>query len=122
MDVILAVVVFGFITVAITSFALLDEPEIQSLEQRAQTIDVQLAASVAGCEAILNDAQVNDEAILCLTQADYNSLREELDVQGDFCIHLEDENGNVVPITNSSFSKLSIGSNEIKVGGVPCGS
>lgn len=119
---ILAVVVFGVITIAITSFALLSEPDIESLEQRAQSIDLRLADSISDCNRIIADGQVDDEAIFCLSQKEYETIRQEIGAEGHFCIHLEDEQGNIIPISNESFSRLSIGSNEIRVGGLPCGS
>ena len=66
---------------------------------------------------IVEKDTVNETKLDALVQKDYNEIRREIGVQNDFCIHFEDENGNVIPIKEGV---VGVGSPNIKVGGVPC--
>ena len=47
---------------------------------------------------------------------DYDTLKKELDISSDFCIHFEDENGNLVNLdTNSSYLRYSIGNPKLTI-------
>jgi hypothetical protein len=48
----------------------------------------------------------------------YRELKNSLNVKNDFCVYFEDENGNLVEVKDGI---RSIGSDVIKVNGVPCG-
>ena len=47
----------------------------------------------------------------------YEQLKGQTGVKNDFCIYLEDDRGNIIPINDS----LGIGSDTINVSGIPCG-
>lgn len=118
MDVVLAVIVFAAITVAITVFALFDEPETRTLEQNAQVISSYLSANqIAGCEVAISQGVLSDDAMSCLFAAEYERLKEEMNLQGDFCIHLEDEDGRIIPVNDAR----GVGSSSILISGIPCG-
>ena len=46
----------------------------------------------------------------------YDDLKRKFKVEGDFCIYLEDEKGNLIPIGN----QRGIGSSDITIAGLPC--
>lgn len=116
-DIVLAVVIFGFIAVSITSFALLDEPESERLQQEAQLVDSRLETQLAGCNATVSQSTINQDGLECLFGLNYSDIRSEIRTSGDFCIFLEDEEGRIITIRN----KTGIGGDELLVGGKPCG-
>ena len=46
----------------------------------------------------------------------YEQVKKELNIDAEFAIHFEDANGNILPIGD----KLCIGSESVKVQGIPC--
>ena len=122
MDVVLAVVVFGFIAVTFTSFALIDRPEIGSLEQESQRVSNELTKPFGTCEAVLQEGVVNDRAAACLFNENYETVRRAFRSAENFCMYLEDADGRIIPVrVNETSVKSSFGSSDITVGGAPCG-
>ena len=78
---------------------------------------VSLEKDVDACEAVLNDNTINDSSLDCVYTSAYDSVKQNLRVKGDFCIFLEDENGQIIAVNNRN----SFGSAELLVGGAPCG-
>lgn len=115
-DLVLAVVIFGFIAVSITSFALLNEPDVDMLQREAQLIDSRLDVNVASCNATIQDGKINSTNIDCLYNLNYEDIKESFRVRGDFCIFIEDEEGSVILISNQT----SVGKETLRIGGIPC--
>jgi hypothetical protein len=69
--------------------------------------------------SILKNGQVDENKLTKLSFRDYEELKELFDVDADFCVYLEDENGNLILI-DGGFN--GIGSNNIYVSGEECGS
>ena len=59
---------------------------------------------------------INQSRLLELSDLTYAQLKELMGESGNFCIILEDERGEIIPINN----KYGIGSDEILVNGVAC--
>lgn len=51
-----------------------------------------------------------------LKSSSYKDLKQKFKVDGDFCIYLEDEKGNLIPMGN----QRGIGSSDITLAGLPC--
>ena len=119
MDIVLAVVIFGFIAVTLTSFALLDRPDIQTLQQDAQQISSELGQSFSQCDGrqVFRGNALDANATECLFEQNYTDLKQQFRTQENFCIYLEDQNGRIIQVAG----KNSIGSDEVNVSGVPCG-
>mgnify|MGYP001615977597 CR=1 FL=1 len=66
---------------------------------------------------ILDKDTVNETKLDSLIQRDYNSIKKEMGIKNEFCIHFEDESGNIIPIRENV---VGVGSPDIKVGGVRC--
>lgn len=127
-DLVLGVVIF-ILVVAVFYTLIIREPEprASSLQEKAEFISNRLDADV-GTEvsyAIVKDKDIDASGVQQLIQegADYQELKEKLGLDEDFCIYLEDENGNVVPMEDSSGNLVNgVGSPDITIGGLPCGS
>lgn len=74
---------------------------------------------------VATDNQLDIEKLQELTKypGGYDALKEELGVQNDFCIYLQDENGNVIYIEgdDGKYTGIGPGSPELNLSGVPCG-
>lgn len=124
-DLVIALVIFGFITVVVTSFSLLNQPEIEDLQFTAERVSVAMESPTSsGCSAVLEGERLILENAECLFDGDqttYESMRNELGVEGDFCIYFEDESGQIYQVETLSGSKTGWGSPELVVGGTACG-
>ena len=124
MDVVLAVVIFGFISVAFTSFALLERPDVSSLQREAQQVSNSLSSPLALCNnfPVLEGGTMQRNATICLFNQSYDDLRAAFRTRQNFCIFLEDSNGQLIPIrVNSTHNRYTVGSNQVTVGGQRCG-
>lgn len=69
----------------------------------------------------INKNQIQEGELNQLITKEYDDLKSEMGIRNDFCIFLEDENGNVVPIVINDERYFGIGKDNVKVGGVGCG-
>ena len=67
--------------------------------------------------SIVTGSEVDIDKLQALLGEDYNQIKQKLRVGSDFCIFLEDENGNIVYITPT---QTGVGSNTISVSSIPC--
>ena len=67
--------------------------------------------------SIVEDKEINLSRLNELKNLSYDELKRRLRIEGDFCIYIEDENGNIVLINNSY---KGIGSPDINLSGTPC--
>lgn len=52
---------------------------------------------------------------------DYSQLKKKLRIKNEFCIFLEDEEGNIIYINPEDPNQPGIGSGKINISGEPCG-
>jgi hypothetical protein len=67
---------------------------------------------------VLKSDFVDEKGIEELMKKDYISLKNDLGIKSDFCIHFEDNKGNLIRINGMS---AGIGSSNVKVNGISCG-
>ena len=116
-DIILAVVVF--MGAFFLFYALLSEgPEskAKNLKNDASVIIKQVSSEGAPVN-FLYKQQVNASRMNELKNLSYDELKRILNIEGDFCIYLEDENGDII-ILNNSYK--GIGSGNINISNTPC--
>ena len=116
-DVILAVVIFMgsfFLYYAIAN----SDPgsEIAGLKADANSVIKQVSNEGSALN-IVSEQEINLSKIGELKNLNYDDLKSQLRVDGDFCIYIEDEKGNLVLINDSY---RGIGSQNINISGVPC--
>ena len=116
-DVILAVVIFMgsfFLYYTITNSN--QGSDVAGLKADANSV-IKRVSNEGGSLSIVSNQEVNISKIGELKNLDYDELKSQLRVDGDFCIYIEDEKGNLVMI-NESYR--GIGSPNINISGVPC--
>jgi hypothetical protein len=52
---------------------------------------------------------------------DYDAIKQDLGLNGDFCIILEDKNGNVISVVNGTKYIYGFGNGEVNISSCPCG-
>lgn len=112
-DVIIATAVFFGIFVAF--FVLLqgdDEQDLDDVKKEAEYIAEQLKKSDAFVEGELTQSGMESFATL-----NYSSWKISWGVRNDFCIYLQNEEGNLIPINGTVYG---VGSSDIEIGGASC--
>lgn len=116
-DIALAIVVFlgAFF---IFYYFLGSNPSTQAniLKQEAAVVITQ-ATSENGAINILDNNSVSIAKVSELKKVSYDELKSRLRIDGDFCLYLEDEKGNIVLIGNTY---KGLGSEKIMLGRTPC--
>ncbi|MAG15912.1 hypothetical protein CMO88_02525 [Candidatus Woesearchaeota archaeon] len=111
-----------FLVVIIFFFSLSSDKLSETKVQDLQTESTKLVSSISGTRnsslSFLDGTKVDAEKLESLSDLDYKQLKDTLGVDADFCIHFEDEKGNVI---NISKNKTGIGSLFVTVGGINCG-
>ena len=87
-----------------------------NLKDEALVIIKQISSGDSSMK-IVNKNELNISKINELKNLSYEELKQRLRVEGDFCIYIEDENGNIL-LLNNSFK--GIGSSNINISGTPC--
>ena len=87
-----------------------------SLKEEA-TIIIKQVGSGGSLIRVIDNNEINLTKAGALKNLDYDQLKKKLRIEGDFCIYLEDKQGNLVLINNSY---KGIGTPNIALGGTPC--
>jgi len=116
-DISIGVVVF--IAAFVVVYVLLganQNPEIDNLRDEA-TIIIKEVVSDESKLRIVDNNEINITRLNDLKSIDYEELKRKFRIEGDFCIYIEDEQGNIVLIDDTY---KGIGSPNIDIGGTPC--
>lgn len=116
-DITLGVIVF--IAAFFVFYSLLNanpNAKAKNLQEDASSVIKQVASEEAPLR-IVDNKEVNISRLNELKNLSYEELKRKLRLEGDFCIYLEDEKGNLVLINNSY---KGIGSPNINLSGTPC--
>jgi hypothetical protein len=123
MDLVIAVVVFGFMAVIFYSLVIIqDQPSVEELEDNAEKINAKLEQGLSRCGSIIDGQTITQEQLQCLFGYNYDELKNELGIDGDFCIYLESTEGGLYVLHNSTAgNKTAFGNPTLVVSGTPCG-
>lgn len=116
-DIALAVVIM--IGALIVFFSIASNDADRDFKQASDEADylIKSASSTDDAMQIIEGNEVDDERLSEVAAIPYSQLKAEAGVKNDFCIYLENNQGNVIPINGS----MGIGSGSINVSGIPCG-
>lgn len=119
MDISLAVVLFivaFFIIYAIVSGNTDGTEETESMSKQGEEILEKLLSEDSDLSVVSN-GEINETKMENLLSQDYSDLKKEAGISDEFCVYLEDEDGNIIPIQSSA----GIGWEEINLSDNPCG-
>lgn len=122
LDVMIAI--FIFIVVVIGFFYILDmssKPnEAEKLKDEGETVpDILISSETEENQSAIVEKKVDEGKIDELvnksqTKEGYENLKKELGIEGEFYIHFEDDEGNIIYI-NEEENIIGIGSDEVKI-------
>lgn len=115
----MAIGVAIFITAFFIFYSILgtnQNTKASDLREQASIIIKQTTAE-GGAVAMVNNQELNISRFSQLKNLSYDELKRMLRVEGDFCIYLEDDHGNIL-LVNDSYR--GIGSPNINLSGAPC--
>lgn len=116
-DVALGVIIF--MAAFFIAYSLLDSNQGSNaapLKKESLTIINQVTSEDSLLKVVENN-ELSDDKMNELKDMSYDELKRKLRAESEFCIYMEDSNGNIIPIDNSY---KGIGSPEIIIGGTPC--
>lgn len=116
-DITLGVIIF--IAAFFVFYSLLNaspDAKAKNLQEEASSVIKQVASEEAPLR-IVDNKEINISRLNELKNLSYEELKRRLRLEGDFCIYMEDEKGNLVLINNSY---KGIGSPNINLSGTPC--
>jgi len=119
-DAFIAVALFMIVLIFFFSFSGDKTAEIKVKD--LETESSKLASAVSGVRnetpSFLEGTKINIERLKGASEMTYSELKNALGIGADFCIHFEDEGGNVIEIREGI---AGLGSSYIIVGDMPCG-
>jgi len=122
MDLVIAVVIFGFIAVIFYSLVLIQsKPSVEDLQREAQGINTKLEGTIPGCGTIIEGQTVTPQLLQCLFSQNYTQLKQQLGIKANFCLYVEDSNGKLYIVNNGTSNLTGFGDPELVVSGTPCG-
>ena len=126
LDVMIAI--FIFIVVVIGFFYIIDmssKPnEAEKLKDEGETIpDILISSETGGNQSAVLEKKVDEEKIKELAEKSknkegYEDLKKELGIEGEFYIHFEDDEGNIIYIYDDPIGDddiVGIGSDEVEI-------
>lgn len=122
MDLVIAVVIFGFIAIIFYSIIIIQQkPSVDNLQEYAQTIGTKLESNIPGCGPIINGQSVTPAQLSCLYDLNYTQLKQVFGIPADFCIYVEDTKGRLYIVNTTSGLMTGFGNPELVVSNTPCG-
>lgn len=133
MDLVIGVLIFLLASGVIYSiFISKSQEDVATYRVQSEVIATKLTSESSLQVAPKNQLDMDAMAGLALSaNTDYAELKEQLGVKDDFCIYLQDEEGNLIYITNDSGTRypgIGSGSQDVQLTewdipcGVPCSS
>ena len=119
MDIMIALVVFiGTIFIIYSVIGGNKDTKISELQDDASNV-LKNIASENSSVGIVDGINVNITKLEELLGKDYSEIKKQIRVQNEFCIFLEDENGNIIYITTDP-DHTGVGSDKINISDIPC--
>jgi len=104
------------VAIIIVMFSMLSQKRDEGLQDEAETILDELTNGDEHTFAV--DGLLQEEILTRISGMSYKELKDSLNVENDFCIYFEDEDGNLVEVKDGL---RSVGSDAIFIDGRPCG-
>ena len=104
------------VAIFIAVFSMLTPQSDEGLQEEAEIILDELTNGDEHTFAV-NDV-FQEEILAKISGMSYKELKDSLNIENDFCIYFEDEDGNLVEVKDGL---RSVGSDAIFIDGRPCG-
>ncbi|MFH0867722.1 MAG: hypothetical protein V1831_00240 [Candidatus Woesearchaeota archaeon] len=118
MDIMIAIVIFmGTIFIFYSILNNNPDDKTRELQEDASRVLKNIASEDSDV-GIIEGVEVNKTRLEELLGEDYSEIKKKLRVKNEFCLFLEDENGNIIYLTPE---QAGVGSEKINISGIPCG-
>ncbi len=87
-----------------------------SLQRDSETLPRTLGSEQNSSAAFVKGTKIDTERLAAITNMSYESIKDQLGLDSDFCIYLEDEKGNLIPLDG----KMGVGSPYANLSGKGC--
>lgn len=87
-----------------------------TLREEAESLTSELTNG--GTYSLATGGAIQEQKVDKLAKMNYNELKKVLEVESDFCVYFEDQNGNLIEVKDGV---ESFGSEIIELNGKPCG-
>ncbi|MBU0665735.1 MAG: hypothetical protein ABIC91_02135 [Nanoarchaeota archaeon] len=116
MDLVMAVVVFMLLIAIFYSVLSRDkESKAEDFSEKSDLVAERLFEDTN--IGLINNGELDGATFLQLAQEDYEELKAQYGITGEFCIFLEDAQGNLIIVHNVT----GIGNSEFEISDLPCG-
>jgi hypothetical protein len=126
LDIILAVVIFVLVIgifYAVLGSNKTDKTQELSLESKTVVSYLDAANSQSSNNlTVISGGEIETDTLKTLYESDYEELKKELGIKGEFCIYLVDQYGRIVSVNTSSGDIGSFGNSNFTINQKPCGS
>ncbi|MGE0792853.1 MAG: hypothetical protein AB7V77_01580 [Candidatus Woesearchaeota archaeon] len=103
-DLIVAVVLFAVVIGLFYGFMTKDKtnPSENKLQQETEVLVYSFDCNNKDTEEIcfLEDGVINEDKLITIYEKDYDELKSQLKIDGEFCVYIRDLKGNLIPINN----------------------
>lgn len=119
-DAIIGVIIFILvIAIFYGSISSKTTSDVNNLEQDAKVLTSKLGQD--DNTAILEEGTISKAKLTELCDKPYEQVKKELNIQSDFCIYIEDENGNIIPCGTNQKSGIGNGQDVQLSDSITCG-
>ena len=116
-DVIIGVIIFMLIIAVFYAFiSSRSEPTVDDLGDDARVISTKLSS-----DGVISAGSINRADIDTLCDMSYEDVKAQLGITSDFCIYLEDSNGNLIPCGTAQKSGIGNAADVNLSGSITCG-
>lgn len=117
-DILLAVIIFITVVLIVMSIISKDGVSQEKLEKEASYLAWCCQDEGKPFSFVVDGRVIDPNKLLAAREREYDILKQEVGAAYDFCIRIEDENGNIIYVNNTP---LMIGSPDILFSNVSCG-
>ncbi len=124
LDIILAFVVFVLVIGIVYSLIGTSKDKTQDLTLESNTVvnNLDSANSQKSNLTIITRGNIEQTKLEQLYTSDYNDIKRQLGIKGEFCIYIVDQNNNLVTVNTTSGEVGSFGNGNLTVNNKACGS
>lgn len=112
-DLVIAIVIF--VTIIVGFFYVIQifsqRDQTAALKQQVENLPSSLQENSSKV-AFIEGNEINIQKLIQFARMNYSEIQNELGITDDFCVYIEDEKGNIIPIDG----KAGVGSDKVQIG------
>ncbi|GIU69659.1 MAG: hypothetical protein KatS3mg002_0895 [Candidatus Woesearchaeota archaeon] len=126
LDIILAFVIFmlivGIFYTLLTKDSKKDKIGNSQIEATFLSGSLDASSGTTSSLTIIEDGVINKEKLKQLYSENYTEIKKKFGINGDFCIYIVDQYGNLIVVDTNSGTRNGFGNGNLTINDKPCGS